>query len=78
MIVASKSTFFNDKNSSRLSDNGMLPPFNKGNVQINNEPMERYRRLIPFMALYIPTTNADFLPYGPITKHMVIKLIIIN
>lgn len=77
IIVASKSTFYSDKNSSRLltTDNGMLPALNSQNVQKNTEPSERTRRLIPFMTFYIPTTNADYVPYGPILNHMVMKLI---
>lgn len=75
-IVASKSTFYSDKNSSRLltHDSGMLPALNDLHAQKNSEPSERIRRLIPFMTFYIPTTNADYVPYGPILNHMVINV----
>lgn len=79
MSVDSKSTsFFINKNSSRSSDDGILPPFNNQNIRINNEPLDRFRRLIPFMAFYVPTTNADYLNYGPITNQMVTNLMLIS
>lgn len=72
IIVASKSTSFNEKNNGQLVDNGMLSPIANQNTPRTNEPLERFRRLIPFMAFYVPTTNADYLPYGPVTNQMVI------
>lgn len=68
------SSFHNNKNSSQLStpDNGM--PMRRY-AQRNLEPLERTRRLIPYMTFYIPTSNDHYLPYGPITKQMVIQSI---
>lgn len=70
IIVASMSVFHSDKNSSQLTkpDHGL--PIRRY-AQQHLEPLERTRRLIPYMTFYIPTTNGDYLPYGPITKQMV-------
>lgn len=73
IVVASMSHLHTDKNSNQTSttDNGNI--FNKNTQRI--EPVERIRRLIPYMTFYIPTANRDYLPtspYGPINKQTVI------
>lgn len=62
------SSFHGDKNST--TENEMSTD---KNGQRNIEPVERMRRLIPYMTFYIPTQSRDYLPYGPITKQMVIE-----
>lgn len=66
------STIQSDKSDSRLSTPDTGTPFSQQIVQRHAEPMERMRRLIPYMTFYIPTSNADYHPYGHITKQMVI------
>lgn len=60
IIVASVSNF-KSNNQTSTSDNGV--PY-KRNIQ-RVEPLERMRRLIPYMTFYIPTPNREYLPTAP-------------
>lgn len=60
ITVASVSNF-KSNNQTSTSDNGI--PYNR-NIQ-RVEPLERMRRLIPYMTFYIPTSNREYLPTAP-------------
>lgn len=65
------SNFASEKNQTSTAESDVT--LNK-NGQRNIESMERTRRLIPFMAFYIPTSSREYLPtspYGHINKQMV-------
>lgn len=70
------STIFNENQISTNESSQLVQNQNKQSI----EQPERIRRLIPYMAFYIPKPNRDYLPLSDVNsyKQMVIYLIYAN